>query len=95
MRTILTKRNPDIIIEQDMNMIKKTKVECNSLKSLLAALQCPMDVQTARRLLHDKYETVNIEFWQLTDFFTERNVKWEMNQDVYDDLVDYPIYIFS
>jgi len=91
----LGKRNPDIIIEQDMNMIKKTKVECNSLKSVLAALQCPMDIQTARRLLHDKYETVNIELWQLTDFFNERNIELELKEDVFNDLMDYPIYIFS
>jgi len=78
-----------------MNMIKKTKVECNSLKSVLAALQCPMDIQTARRLLHDKYETVNIELWQLTDFFNERNIELELKEDVFNDLMDYPIYIFS
>jgi hypothetical protein len=84
-----------IDIFQDMNMIKKTKVECNTLKSVLAALQCPMDFQAVLPLLYDKYETVNIEFWQLMDFFTEMNVKLELKEDVYDDLVDYPIYIFS
>jgi len=84
-----------IDIFQDMNMIKKTKVECNSLESVLAALQCPVDFQTAQRLLYDKYETVNIEFWQLMDFFDEMNVKLELKENVFDDLMDYPIYIFS
>ena len=84
-----------------MNKIKKTTVECNSLKSLLAEMQCPMDYKSARRMLFDKYETTNIEYWQLIDFFDENKIECISKLDtatyldIYDDLQDYPIAIFS